>query len=286
MPSVPGDELVVTSPLQIGDTLLATPAIRAWKRAHRGGRLTVCCPDCGSAYQVLLHNPYVDALVVAAGEEASRLPGAHVALDPVAALAEAWATGKPFARCYARMLGVEIDSLRYDYTITPDEREAGRETCRALGEHRPVVLVARHSVSCTSNDPAVGRANKCVDNAGWIRCADWLGRRGYVAVAIGSRDEAEDPRYARWPGRVLYGQPLRLVAAACAASAGVLTVDNGIRHLAAAAGAHLYTLSGAIPLEIISCVAVREGQRIVEEFRDVRDVTDRTLSRGAQRLGL
>lgn len=99
MPSVPGDELVVTSPLQIGDTLLATPAIRAWKRAHRGGHLTVCCPDCGSAYQVLLHNPYVDALVVAGGEEASRLPGAHVALDPVAALAEAWATGKPFARC-------------------------------------------------------------------------------------------------------------------------------------------------------------------------------------------
>jgi hypothetical protein len=33
-------------------------------------------------------------------------------------------------------------------------------------------------------------------------------------------------------------------------------------------------------------VPVREGQRVDEEFRDVRDVTMRTLSRGAKRLGL
>ncbi|HET9340291.1 MAG TPA: glycosyltransferase family 9 protein [Casimicrobiaceae bacterium] len=280
------DELVLAAPDQIGDTLLATPAIRSWKLAHPGGRLTVWCRDEGGPWQVLQHNPHVDTLSVLDDAAASRLPGKHVRLDPDAALQRCWTTGQSFASAYGHMLGVEIDSLKYDYAITPDERDAADQALATLGEGKPVVVVARHSVSCMSNHPAVRRANKCVDNVYWVHCADDLTRRGYVPVAVGRQDEADDPRYRRWPGKTLYGASLRLVAALCARSAGVLTVDNGVRHLAAAAGAHVYTLSGAIPLAIISCVPVRDGQRVDEEFRDVRDVTMRTLSRGAKRLGL
>ena len=276
-------ELVLVGPKQIGDTLLATPAIRAYKRAHPGTRLTVCCADEGGPYQVLLHNPYIDALVV--GDPAA-LPGPQLVLDPSIALEHGWSVRKPFAWAYGRMLGVEIDSLRYDYVVTPDERANADATLRTLGEGRPVVIVARHSVSCMSNHPAVRRANKCVDNVYWLGCAEKLIQRGYTPLAVGSRDEVDDPRYARWPGKRLYGHPLRDIAAMCAQCAGVLTVDNGIRHLAAAAGANVYALSSAIPLAVIACAPVREGQRIVEENVFLRDVGLRTLPRGAERLGL
>jgi ADP-heptose:LPS heptosyltransferase len=276
-------ELVLVSPRQIGDTLLATPAIRAYKRAHPETRLTVCCADEGGAYQVLLHNPYVDELVVA---DPAGLPGPRCVLDPEVALEHGWSLAKPFAWAFGRMLGVDIDSVRYDYVVTPDERASAEVLLRELGEGKPVVIVARHSVSCMSNHPAVRRANKCVENMYWLGCAEKLMQRGYLPLAVGSREEADDPRYARWPGKRLYGHPLRIVAAMCAQCAGVLTVDNGIRHLAAAAGANVYALSSAIPLKVIACAPVREGQRIVEENILLRNVGARTLPRGAERLGL
>lgn len=278
-------ELVLASPDLIGDTLMATPAIRSWKRAHRDGRITVCCRDAGGAYQVLLHNPHVDALH-AGDVGAMPLRGVRVRLDPEGAFKWAHLNGGTLARGYARMLGVELDHPRYDYTVTADERAAAERTCRELGGGKPVVIVARHSISCLSNHPAFRKANKCADNACWLPCAEWLIARGYAPVAVGGRDEEDDERFREWPGRKLYGQPLRLVAAICASSAGVLTIDNGIRHLAAAAGANLYALSGAVPLWLISCAPVRDGQRIHEEFRILDDVDADTFVRGAERLGL
>ena len=46
-------ELVLVSPKQIGDTLLATPAIRARKRAHPDERITVGICASSSAKPVL-----------------------------------------------------------------------------------------------------------------------------------------------------------------------------------------------------------------------------------------
>jgi len=276
--------LVLVGPKQIGDTLLATPAIRAHKRAHPSTRITVCCPDDGGPYQVLLHNPNVDELL--AGVDAAKLPGMRVVLDPEAALKLGYDSIKPFAWCYGRQLGVEVDGLAYDYTITPDERDAGAALARELGEGKPVVVVARHSPTCLSNHPGVRRATKCVPNAYWLLCAERLIQRGFVPVAVGARDEADDPRFRAWPGKRLYGRPLRTVAALCAHAAGVLAIDNGIRHLATAVGANVYALSGWIHLEVIACTAVRDGQRIVEDYVPIERVTSRTLTRGAERLGL
>jgi len=277
-------ELVLVSPKQIGDTLLATPAIRARKRAHPDERITVCCQDEGGAYQVLLHNPYLDAL--RADVDASTLPGTRIVLDPEAALKLGYESVKPFAWCYGRQLGVEVDGTAYDYTITPGERDAAAGLVRELGGGKPVVVVARHSPTCLSNHPAVRRATKCVPNAYWVACAEDLIQRGYVPVAVGAREEADDPRFRAWPGKRLYGHPLRGIAALCAQCAGVMAIDNGIRHLAAAAGANVYALSGWIHLEVIACAPVRDGQRIVEEYVPIERVTARMLSQGAERLGL
>ena len=190
------DRLVLESPAKIGDTLLATPAIRSWKRAHPDAWLTVCCPDHGAAAQVLLHNRYIDALVVVDDDERARLPGRHLRLDAEAALGLGRVHGRSFAWGYGRMLGVEIDGPAYDYTIEPDEREAAERECAALGGGAPVVLVARHSESCTSNDPDIGAPNKCVDNVHWCHVADGLARRGFVPVAIGAARRDRRPALA------------------------------------------------------------------------------------------
>lgn len=279
-------ELVLASPAKIGDTLLATPAIRSWKRAHAGGRLTVVCPDDGPALQVLLHNRWVDALVTAGDADGARLPGRHATLDPEAALGLAREHGRTFAWGYGRILGVEIDSPAYDYTITDDERAAALRVARDLGGGARVVIVARHSASCTSNDPSIGVANKTVGNAYWCQCAERLIAHGCVPVAIGAAAEADDERFRRWPGPRWYGGPIREVAALCAVAAGVLTLDNGIRHLAAAAGADVYALSTVLPLDLMACVPVRPGQRVHEEHVPLARVTARTLTRGAFGLGL
>jgi len=280
------DRLVLECPAKIGDTLLATPAIRSWKRAHPDSHLTVCCPDRGAAAQVLAHNRHIDALVVAEGQERARLPGRHLRLDPEVALGLARTHGRSFAWGYGHILGVEIDGPAYDYTVQPDEREAAARECHTLGGGAPIVLVARHSASCTSNDPRIGAPNKCVGNAYWCQCAEGLLSRCLVPVAVGAADEAGDARFLRWPGPRWYGRPLREVAALCAAAAGVLTLDSGIRHLAAAAGGHVYALSTVLPLALMACVPVREGQRVHEEYVPLQRVTARTLSRGARDLGL
>lgn len=280
------DRLVLESPAKIGDTLLATPAIRSWKRAHPDAWLTVCCPDHGAAAQVLLHNRNVDALVVADDVERARLPGRHLRLDAEAALGLGRAHGRTFAWGYGRLLGVEIDGPAYDYVVLPEERDAAEGEARALGGGAPVVLVARHSESCTSNDPAIRVPNKSVGNAYWCQCAEGLLSRGFVPVAVGAADETDDERFRRWPGPRWYGRPLRDVAALCAVAAGVLTLDNGIRHLAAAAGGHVYALSTVLPLDLMACVPVRAGQRVHEEYVPLARVTARTLSRGARTLGL
>jgi ADP-heptose:LPS heptosyltransferase len=278
------DGLVLVTPQHIGDTLLATPAIRAYKRAHPQTRLTVCTADEGGPFQVLRHNRHIDALC--AGVDPASVPGNRVTLDPEAALRRGYKEARQFAWCYGRQLGVEIDGTAYDYTVTPDEREAAAALLATLGEGKPVVVVARHSPTCLSNDPAYRRATKLIPNAYWLACAARLIERGYVPVAVGAREEADDPRYRSWPGKRLYGEKLRIVAALCAQCAGVLAIDNGIRHVAAAVGAHVYALSGWIHLEVIACSPVREGQRIVEEHVLVDRITTATVLRGVERLGL
>jgi hypothetical protein len=94
-------------------------------------------------------------------------------------------------------------------------------------------------------------------------------------------------RYAEFPGKKLYGKPIRLVAAITHYAAATLSVDTGIRHLAAACGGNLYCLSGAIPLTLIRCVRVRDIQVIVEEQKPVSMVTLKMLIDGAKKaLGM
>ena len=167
--------------------------------------------------------------------------------------------------------------------MTGAERQRGRALASEYGEGRPVVVVARHSVSCHSNAPGYP-PNKCVANRHWHALSVWLDKQGFRPLAIGSPSEARDERYAAWAGARAYDLPIRDVAGLLSASRAVLSVDTGIRHLAAAVGANLYCVSGAIPLSLIRCVPVRAGQRIHEAAISVSDVDAEILIDGASRV--
>ena len=277
----------------LGDALMQTPAIRALKLQRPDATIEYyhSCDRPGAA--MLEGNPYLDRLEQL--EVWPRGPGdyplsrfaAGDALRPLDALqAYHWATqnGKTLAEGFGAALGVTVTDLRYDYTITEAERARGRALATEYGAGRPIVVVARHSVSCHSNAGDGSPANKCIANEHWYEVSAWLSRQGFQPVAVGSEADARDERYAAWEGSRAYGLPIRDVAALVAASHAVLSIDTGIRHIAAAVGTNLFCVSGAIPLSLIRCVPVRSGQRIHEIVGAVSDADRAILIDGASKV--
>jgi ADP-heptose:LPS heptosyltransferase len=254
--------------LPIGDTLMVTPALRAFRRARPREPLIVFSAS-ETCRALLRHNPHITEFVAVAPGDT---PAVDHHLDAMRASLAGRAARKSLAWGFGRELGVEIDGLRYDYAVEPDERE--RATALLARYARPVILVGRQSVHCTSNDPSRGGvASKCLPNAYWTAAAGLVAEAGFIPLAVGSADEAGDPRYAEWPGEKLYGLPIRDVAALAAACRGVLTVNNGLRHLAAAAGGNLLCFAANARLWHVGCIPVRPGQVIAEHHKKLRRIT-------------
>lgn len=272
----------------LGDLLMQSPAIRALKKRDFETEVHYWVPreDTGihvTGTEVLLaHNP--DLTSVTVGTEPEGPWDARVRMDCSAAFQWGTAHGKTIAEGFGALLGVDVPDLRYTYVLTEAERAAGELLAKELGGGKPVVLVARHSASCASNDPRIRVPNKCVPNRIWVEVAHWLRAQGTVPIAIGSAKEAKDIRYQPWPGPKLYGHPIREVAGLLAAGRATLSVDTGIRHLAAAVGANLFTISCAIPLSLIRCVATRPGQQVNEVFHPIQQVGSPLLIEGARRI--
>jgi hypothetical protein len=288
-------KLVLCADALIGDSLMVTPAIRAYKEAHPETDIWWWSPGIDQGEHmigneaVFYGNRNLD-LVLPRGSEFEPEPD-----DKMISLscADAFQWGvqhrRTLAEGYGPQLGVSVTDIRYDYTIDPeiDDEPAVELIYRRWGT-KPFVLIARHSASCSSNDERCGYvANKCVPPRLWLQVAEWLTDQGYIPVAVGAKRELADSRYAEWVGDKLYGEPIRVIAALTRYAAATLSVDTGIRHLAAAAGGHMGCISGAIPLQLIRCVPSQEGQRIVEEHRPVSLVTRKTLIDIAKRtLGM
>lgn len=280
----------LTSCSLLGDLLLQTPAIRALRVHDPEAWITYLHGTEKNSGVLLHHNPDLDCLNCWPQEQIEAFladlgpQDKLVRMDCTAAYTWGQENNRTLAEGFGPQLGVDVQDLRYRYVVTPDEARKGKELVQQLGQGKPVVFVARHSASCSSNDPHVRHPNKCVSNEVWVKVAKWLQREGFVPIAVGAEHEAQDSRYREWPGERLYGQPLRTLAGALQASHAVLTVDTGIRHLASAVQANMYCISGCIPLSLIRCEPTGEGQKIYEEQRLPHHVTASLLVEGARKI--
>jgi ADP-heptose:LPS heptosyltransferase len=269
-------KLYLKSDSLIGDLLMQTPAIRALKQFKPDAEI-IYGYGATPSWQLLLNNPYIDKLVPMSEFDEST---ADKVFDMQCTFAFTWGvqSRKSMIEGFGALLGVEVVDKYYDCFLTPEELESAQTLSEELGEGKPLVIIARHSHSCTSNDPKIRKPNKCINNTVWVELANWLIKKKYMPVAVGSPKDLEDPKYEAWPGKKLYGHPLREVAA-LQRTALTISIDTGLRHMAAAVGGKLVTLSAAIPLGLIKCFP--HEQQIIREFeinlnticsRDIKEI--------------
>lgn len=263
----------------LGDTLCTTPALRGFRRRHPGRRIVYVvqnAPFC----RVLDGNPDVDLVLYS---ESLYLGGPDVATSE-------WIAGLPLALegpanlyrfdhrfiCtseaafrehisvgFAKALGIAIDSIRPVVALDERDRKAA-----GLFQKRPYVVFSMHSLSNPPHpDGQGGRKDWPLER--WAALAEIVQGKGFEVLALGSE---RDPRPALPPGvRMLYGLPIRVVAALIEGVACFVTVENGLAHLAAAFDVPTVELySDVVPVE---WARPAESTRCTLLYGDPRAVT-------------
>lgn len=272
-------QIVFVSVNLLGDCLCTTPAVRAFRRKHPDAFITYVAQNEEHCH-ILEGNPDIDRVVFSdelaehgleivddsflrsLGIDFSEMP--QVYLFDVHALHRS----RPdvfqdhICRGFARMTGVEIESVRPIVSISEPERSAAR----ALMRGRTIVL-GMHTTS-----PVVGRDHESV-------MKDWCFERWLVmarelqalsefdVVAVGGpKDMAITSRYFR----NLYGLPIKVIAALLAEAACVITVESGLSHLCHAVDApSVLIFSRDVPLvwarpeEATRCRVIYDDLRLI-----------------------
>jgi ADP-heptose:LPS heptosyltransferase len=242
----------------LGDTLCTTPVIRAFRRAHPDTAViyvTQAAPFC----RVLDGNPDIDLLLYSERlyfngipENTAawiptlpldlREPGTLYRLDLKIACTSGDHFKEHISKSFARIVGVQTDSVRPIVLLSDLERRAARVFAR-----RPYVVLSTHSVSNPDRPDGRGK-RKDWPLERWQTVAQHLSASGALDVyQIGS--ERDEPPVID-AARRLYGLPIKVVAALLESAACVVTLENGIAHLCAAVHAPTITIySNLMPIE-------------------------------------
>ena len=229
----------------LGDTLCTTPAVRAFRLAnpetfivyvtHNAGYCRVL--DGNPDIDLVLYNEYLQhkGLDDFSPEWLQSLPLDlqettnlyHFDLKRVCTRQEAFQ--EHISRAFASLLELPIESTRPIVALGEQERRA------ALGfVRRPYVVFSMHSVSNPEREDGQGRAKDWPFER-WAQLAESISAEGdYDVIAVGSEF---DPRLSTPSLRSLYGLPIKVLAALLAEAHCVVTLENGVAHLAAAVDA-------------------------------------------------
>ena len=273
----------------LGDTLCTTPTVRAFRKAN---------PDVFIAYiahnanycRVLDGNPDIDLVVYneylwlrgmegfAIGwfhslplEIEETTPLYHFDMNAVCSSEESF--HEHIAIGLAKSVGIPIQSVRPIVRVTDEERRTARLLVR-----RPYVIFSQHS----NANPrfADGSGAKDWPDENWRRLAECLHGRGFDVISVGSET---DSRFGSAHGRDLYGLPIKVLAALLEGAACLVTLENGIAHLAAAVDVpmvELYSkivpLEWAYPAEMTNCEVIYEVPKAVS-YERMAEAVDRLL---------
>ena len=229
----------------LGDTLCTTPALHAFRRLHPDAMI-VCVVQAAPFCHVLDDNPDIDLLIYNEQLYFNGMPeqtadwirtlpidltgGATLyRLDLKLACTTNEAFRQHISYRFAELVRVEIESSRPFIFLNAAHRRA----VSALMP-RPYVIFSMTSVSNPEREDKRGRKKEWPLER-WTELAARILADGEFDVAvIGSERDAR----VSIPGvRMLYGLPIKVVAALLENAACVVTLESGIGHLASAVGA-------------------------------------------------
>lgn len=161
------------------------------------------------------------------------------------------------AESYADDLGITLPGERkrpgeYDPrlkpTFIPDEHNKYMEgPHQTLGSLKDCILISAFSASCTSRDPTIGTANKMLLWAKWKPILNYL-RQTFPSTSIrflGAPTDFIPDGYEEGivqPGEYMLGIPLNRLALIMRNAKLVVTIDNGMSHLAASQEANTFLM--------------------------------------------
>lgn len=242
----------------LGDTLCTTPALHAFRCAHPGVQ-TVCVVQAAPFCHVLDDNPDIDLLIYTERLYLNGMPedtagwirslpidlsgGAMLhRLDLRLACTSNESFRQHISYRFADLVRVTIDSPRPRIVLGPAQRRAA-----AAVTPRPYVVFSTASVSNPEREDKRGR-KKDWPLERWAELARYLQERERLdVVLIGSE---RDARVSLPGARLLYGLPIRVIAALLENAVCVVTLESGIGHLASAVNANTVVIySNMMPVE-------------------------------------
>jgi ADP-heptose:LPS heptosyltransferase len=231
----------------IGDAIMQSPTIRNLKIYRPDLEINYRCREGSVSYLIHSRNPYIDNILVGDKQESD------ISLNCSKAMEVGSQAHVPMIDAFASQLSIPLINKDYIYVPTQEDLDTAKQIFETELGGKPFVLIGRHSWSCTSHDESLGnKPNKCFSNMYWKQIADYLHKMGVEPVAIGSLKDSEEDRFSDWSYTKMYGKPIEHIAALMTLSNGVLSVDTGVRFLAAAVGANFLVISCALPNWLVS----------------------------------
>jgi ADP-heptose:LPS heptosyltransferase len=221
----------------IGDAVLATPAVRSLRQAHRGTRIEMHCV-LPAHREVFLHNPHLDRLLLLSDRRAAvarfvaRFRPRRFGVLNYGRVAPSLLYDKPAACIIGDLIETAVDDPTPEVFLTSAEEEAAR---RALAFARCPVLIQITS--------------RCNPNQSWAmdKWASLVARNPDLEmIQVGLGDESAIPGAIDWRGRTSIRQAMALVKAARA----FVGIISGLAHVAAAVRTPAVVLFGPSNPEI------------------------------------
>lgn len=275
----------------LGDTLCTTPLLPAFRRQHPHARITYITQSAGFC-RVLDDNPDIDLLLYSERMYLQGIPEQTAdwirslpvdltgesllyRLDLKLACTSHEAFRQHISRCFASVLGIEIDSVRPLITLSERERRAAR-----LLTPRPYVVFSMHSVANPERDDKRGR-KKDWPIERWRELAARIEALGEFDVLLLAAER--DPPYSVPGARPMYGLPIKVAAAMLESAACLVTLESGVAHLAAAVDAPMVEIYGSMmPVEWATPVECTQATMLYGDpfdlsCDDVFNAVERTL---------
>jgi len=242
----------------LGDTLCTTPVVRAFRRANPD-TFILYITQSAQYCRVLDGNPDIDLVLYSdqmlyrglkdcSPDWLNTLPididgTTNVyRLDLKLACTSTEVFERHISQAFSDLVKIPIDSVRPVLCLSNQERRAARHYIR-----RPTVVFSMSSVSNPERNDGTALRKKNWPQERWLELAERVASWGdFDVVATGAERDLR-VRTPYW--RNLYGLPIKILAGLMEASACVVTLENGVAHLAAAVDAPTVQIySDLVPL--------------------------------------